>query len=84
MKDTKQMVKFILVGVLAVASGIAAYIYRDDQLIVDLLTIPPVHRHHRLHHQLDRRTDAVRTLAFLIGAFPDYARCMRSCPGACR
>lgn len=40
MKDTKQMVKFILVGVLAVASGIAAYIYRDDQLIVDLLTIP--------------------------------------------
>lgn len=39
-KDTKQMVKFILVGVLAVASGIAAYIYRDDQLIVDLLTIP--------------------------------------------
>lgn len=40
MKDRTQTVKFVLVGVLTVGSTIAAIIFRDNKLVVDLLTVP--------------------------------------------
>lgn len=40
MNNPKQTLKFVLVGILIVASAIAAYIYRDNKLAVDLITVP--------------------------------------------